>query len=384
MKKVILIAVLLSLVVTVVFIIRSNRTTEVKVTEEIKEITEIVIPQTDEKEKQMPPAKVEVTTYNLKDSSSQKYSLPKTKAPIRQGWNYSVDSWETIDDELERTPLWCDIESIVINKYNLEDNNGEKVKGKLLTHTIYSFNEYGNVSDVIKHVSEEDLYSKSISYNYDSNQNLIEMVKREYDSKLQLKNEYKCIYKYDSEGNKIEEQIYNSNWEICYKNLYKYSSDRKDLEASLYTIIDEGELELSGVIKYEFDHNNKLIKQNWQSSQEESWFVINTFNYDSKGNLVKRDIAEEDIWSVCDKEYNSRGFCIRTEENVDSGGEKIVSKHEYQYKYDEKGNCIEKIEYKITSETLPVTRYESIIDSRYESRIETKQWLLYEYEIKYR
>lgn len=382
MKKVILIIALLFIVITGVIIILLNRTTEAEPVEEINEITEIVLSETDEKEEELPPAKVEVITYNYKDTSSQEYSLPKTKAPIRQGWNYSVDSWETIDDELERTPLWCDIESIVINKYNLEDNKGEMVKGKLLTRTIYNFNEDGNVSDVVKHVSEEDLYSKSISYYYDSNQNLIEMVKREYDSKLQLKSEYKYIYKYNSKGNKIEEQIYNSDWEICYKNLYKYSSDRKDLEASLYTINYEGELELSGIIKYEFDHNNKLIEQNWQSSQEESWFVIYTFNYDSKGNLVKRNIAEEDVWSVYDKDYNSRGFCIRAEENVDSGGEKMVSKHEYQYKYDEKGNCIEKREYKITSETETI--YESIIDSRYESKIETKQRLLYEYEIKYR
>ncbi len=179
MKKVILIAVLLSLVVTVVFIIRSNRTTEVKVTEEIKEITEIVIPQTDEKEEEFPPVKVEAITYNHKDTSSQEYSLPKTKAPIRQGWNYSVDSWETIDDELERTPLWCDIESIVINKYNLEDNKEEKVKGNLIEYEIYKFNNRGDVIEDAEYNSDGELTKK-------------------------------YIYKYDRDGNRIERRKYNS------------------------------------------------------------------------------------------------------------------------------------------------------------------------------
>jgi hypothetical protein len=384
MKKVILIIiVLLSLVIAGGIIILSNRATEIEPTKEINEITEIVLPEPEEKEEELPPVKVEVITYNHKDTSSQEYSLPKTKAPLRQGWNYSVDSWETIDDELERIPLWSDIERIIINKYNLEDNNGEKLKGKLLTQTIYSFNEDGNVRDVVKHVSEDDLYSTAISYKYNSNQNLIEMIKSKYDSKLELISIYKYIYEYDLNGNKIEKHEYNSDEDICYKSFYKYSSNGKELEESLYTINDEGKYELMGVIKYEFD-NNKLIKQNWQSSQEESWFVINTFNYDSKGNLVKRDIAEEDVWSVCNKEYNSREFCIRKEENVETVGEKMFSIQEYQYKYDEKGNCIEKREYKLTSETLPDTRNLDIIDSRYESRIKTKQSLLYEYEITYR
>ena len=121
---------------------------------------------------------------------SQSDSSSKPEAPERQGWG---------DD----FPLYGDVESVVVAKYELEEKFGKVVRGDIVDCAKYYFNKAGDVIERDKYNSYGSLRGKDV-YKYDTSGNMIEGAG--YNSDGSLIEKY--IYKYDASGNRIEETVY--------------------------------------------------------------------------------------------------------------------------------------------------------------------------------
>ena len=113
----------------------------------------------------------------------------KKEAPKRQGWN----------DYHDYGPLYGNVESITITRYELTDKFGEITKEEVREKEFYKFNLKGNVVEQYK-------YDRVGSQNY------------------------KYLNKYDSQGNKIEKASHNADGALYWKTLYKYDSQGNCIE----------------------------------------------------------------------------------------------------------------------------------------------------------
>ena len=85
------------------------------------------------------------------------------------------------------------------------------------------------------------------------------ILKYEYEEKfgeLEVILEGKYIYKYDSNGNKVEYSSYDSDGSLNWKFIYKYDSNGNTVEQSSYD--SDGSLLLKDISKY--DSKNRIIE----------------------------------------------------------------------------------------------------------------------------
>ena len=162
--------------------------------------------------------------------SSQSGAPAKPEPPKRHGWDYS--------------PLYGDVESVVMTEYKLEQKFGEIVRGDIESRNKYYFNEAGDVIEEASYDLDGSLRYKTI-YKYDSSRNMIEMVS--YDSCGSLDDKY--TYKYDASGNMIEQLAYNSNGLLFRKMVNKYDSSGNHIEEAHYG--SDGSLGNKWVMKYD-------------------------------------------------------------------------------------------------------------------------------------
>ena len=140
----------------------------------------------------------------------------KPEAPERQGWKAN-------------SPLYGDVELVVMTEYKLEDKFGEVVRGGILDCRKYYFNDAGDVIEEAGYNSDGSLSYKWI-YKYDSSGNKIEEAWYDSDGSLFVK----YIYKYDSTGNMIESAVYESDGSLGSKWIYKHDSSGNVIEATGY------------------------------------------------------------------------------------------------------------------------------------------------------
>jgi hypothetical protein len=140
----------------------------------------------------------------------------KPEPPVRYEW-YGV-------------PLYGDVESVTITKYQLEDKFGEVVRGDIENCEKYYFNEAGDVIEYVQYNPDGSLREKK-TYKYDASRNLVE--KAYYDSDGSLDNKH--TYKYDALGNMIEEASYESDGSLDNKHTYKYDSSGNRIEETIYS-----------------------------------------------------------------------------------------------------------------------------------------------------
>ena len=148
--------------------------------------------------------------------SSQSGAPAKSEPPKRHGWDYS--------------PLYGDVESVVMTEYKLEQKFGEIVRGDIESRNKYYFNEAGNVVESAHYNFDGSLNSKMV-YKYDSAGNPIESAS--YESNGSLDN--KWVHKYDSAGNMVEETSYDPDGSLRYKSIYKYDSSGNIIEETKYS-----------------------------------------------------------------------------------------------------------------------------------------------------
>ncbi len=124
----------------------------------------------------------------------------------------------------------------------------------------------------------EDGNKTKYKFKYDSNNNKTESCVYNSDGSL----DGKAIFKYDSNNNKTEYCWYDSDGNLYWKYTYKYDSNNNEIEWCEYS--PEGSLNRKEIKKY--DSNNNLIEEYWYGSDgcRRSKY---TYKYDSNNNRIE-------------------------------------------------------------------------------------------------
>ena len=245
----------------------------------------------------------------------------------------------------------------------LIEENRYNSNGELLDKQVYVYDERDILIEDNIYRSDGKLSFKTI-YKSDHKNNIVE--EDLYNSKGKLKS--KTINKYDINGNKIEEVIsdyeemklvngkikmvydYNKPKDIT-KYLYRYDKNRNMKEMILSKENDE---DYGFKSSYKFDENNYMIEEATYSLKDKLKYKF-TYKRDKRGNVIEEnsyDSNNELQWTSISK-YDKYGNeevrqhkAIKEVDNYKGEPEPVgTTNTKYKYKYDEKGNWIEKIEY---------------------------------------
>jgi hypothetical protein len=276
--------------------------------------------------------------------------------------------------DVEEGGLKGKVKSVKETYYEAINKFGEVIKGKeRYPPTLTRYDVKGNKTEWNGYNSDGS-FSYKYTYKYDAKGNTIEKI--EYNSAGSLKstweydnkgnnieyNEYssggslgkKVIYKYDDKGNRIEQNEYNSDGSLREKSTFKYDAKENRIERNEYN--SRGSLRYKSTYKYD----NKGNEIEWNEYNSAGGFDYKyTYKYDAKGNNIEYKTyilvagALYEIFSTTLFKYDANDNVI----------EKIAgdSVHNYNYRYDRKGNWTVKI-YFSTAAHLPVHINERAIE----------------------
>ncbi|MBQ9199486.1 MAG: hypothetical protein IJ141_04840 [Lachnospiraceae bacterium] len=246
----------------------------------------------------------------------------------------------------------------------IKSENVYSADGILLNEFCYDI--YGNDTKYAIYNDDGSLYYQYTYENdYDSDGNIIKReifntygdltasIVFEYDSKG---NEIKQInfkedgsgngwtdFLYDNKGNKIKETVYNKDETISYSasSEWEYDSDG-NLTKSL-SFKDDGSIDYMNSKGYEYDSKGNMIKSFWYDSDGTNNGAYHIFEYDSYGNLIKDTWYSKDdsIFSYTEFEYDSKGNEVKSKTyNSDGSLDWWI-----EYEYDSYGNKTKSTQY---------------------------------------
>lgn len=176
----------------------------------------------------------------------------------------------------------------------------------------------------------------------------------------------KVIFKYNAKRKRTTRDIYDSHGKIFQKNLYVYDTNGFKIAYNSYNA--KGELtnsftykndakgrEIEEVCtrfkntpcgKYTYSYNNigkvvELCKYNKQEEQPEN---CEKYTYDKQGRLLQTDLYKNN--TLVQKtifKYDNLGNEIG--QRIFDGNDTFVEEKKFVYKFDQKGNWVERIEY---------------------------------------
>ncbi|MEE1082525.1 MAG: hypothetical protein UH850_02095 [Paludibacteraceae bacterium] len=163
------------------------------------------------------------------------------------------------------------------------------------------------------------------------------------------KEDFKWSRKYDKKGNCIE----YLNQGVCKYNLTKtriksskfgdWNTKYKYAGNKLHKEIISRDREAFETIEYKYDNKELLIEKNTYNSLDELTDKY-IYEYDNNGNKIKEEYYSRDILShVYNYKYNEKGICI---EEIYTDG---ILDSKTEYKYDECGNLIEETRIRLTT-----------------------------------
>ena len=234
---------------------------------------------------------------------------------------------------------------IFIKKYdslgNIIEYTGYDNENSVM-ESIKTLNIYDSKANLIeKKESSLDIWSKSFvltknnTYKYDSNGNLIEDNDLNKDGSLNSKK----VYRYDSNGNLIEDNDLNKDGSLNSKKVYRYDSNGNLIEE--FGRYPDGKF--SHKLTYKYDSKgNKIEYCNFNSDGSFSQKI--TYKYDSNGKLIEEFTINTNINTIKETyTYDSKGNMIeKTELFSDKEGD-FDGKFIYKYEYDNKNNWIREI-----------------------------------------
>ena len=205
------------------------------------------------------------------------------------------DEKNKIENDLSKENIIGNPKEIKEYHYSAKELFGEAQKEKLLHENILRFNSEGNITEFIRNNSQ----SYKTYYN--------EITKQKEKTHIYDGEELVGLkkYKYDENGNQIEESSYSDGELVGFKK-YKYDENGNQIEESSYS-------------------NGKLVD-------------LKKYKYDENGNQIEKS-------SYSDGELDRRSFKYKYDKNgiqIEKGSY-FEGKLErfYKYKYDENGNKIE-------------------------------------------
>ena len=291
---------------------------------------------------------------------------------------YSCSDKKVSEKPLEEQ-LKGKVSSLVQFNYSASEKFGEISKDELISKTEEKYDERGNIKEsvstrdgIIKHeehweyndngkvIKHSDLGDWGLgrieTSKYDNNNNEIERdiefpgtssshkyIAR-YDANgnrtefiWYLNGQFDSIYKYkyDENGNNVEESRYEEDGDIMYKNVFKYDSKGNLFEKYAYD--SDGKLEEKTVNKYDY-RGNLISRVIYDSDTDASFDRRFEYSYDSKCREIgiSRFNPNGEITAEETMQYDEHGFV--KEEVADDG-----TKWNYEYPdFDTEGNWLVK------------------------------------------
>jgi len=255
----------------------------------------------------------------------------------------------------------------------------QKVDGIL----VYSYNEQGNMIDMISYDPADGSLFLKDTYTYDDKGKKVEYLKvfgnSSFDFKTSPNDTYKyddngkviehnyyiegyifqpkVKYNYDDRGNMIEKMYFGSDGSLGTKDTYTY--DIKGKMTGWKAFNNDGSLNLKNSIKETWNYDlNGNITENCDFSSD-SLIRKGTYNYDDKVNLVEVNHygANGTLKSKEKYIYDSKRNKIEWDVYLSDGN--LSGKH--LYNYDSNGNVIEEKTYKAEGilQTIKTCKYDS-------------------------
>ena len=237
--------------------------------------------------------------------------------------------------DLEKLGFKGKVKSVETIYYYAIEESGKITKEDIFVQTFYLFNKQGNLQEELIDFNDGGQYQSK--YVYDSQNNLIQNI---YGFDGIYEN---IFYKYDNEGNKIEEVIYDENDSLIKKYIYDYDS-----QGNLKKEFEYDSQGLKSKKTYEYDSQGNLIKKKFYlpNGKLDRKYI---YKYDSQGKVIaeyrfttKVRLALK-LTNKYTYKYNSQGDLI--EETLYKNDGSIEHKRSYEYEYDNQGNWIKAIEY---------------------------------------
>mgnify|MGYP001219655129 CR=1 FL=1 len=246
--------------------------------------------------------------YNSKDSLIEEISFNSSDNPVYYTkWEYNSFGQKTTETRMNK-----EYRILSQKKWNYDKKN-ILIEEKYFGVNDYSTIEYdseGNEIEVIKH---HPISLKSIKLlKYDKNERVIEEKTTD-----ESNSSWKVKFSYENNNKPKEETMYNSNDIMTLKWSFKHHKNEQVSEKTGYKISKEGKtIHISSVIHY-----------------SEKGREIDDVYYDSEGTITSQD----------SKKYNDNRDLI--ENLLYTSDNTMTGTLRYTYKYDNKNNWIERIEY---------------------------------------
>ena len=180
------------------------------------------------------------------------------------------DEKNKIENDLSKENIIGNPKEIKEYHYSAKELFGEAQKEKLLHENILRFNSEGNITEFIRNNSQ----SYKTYYN--------EITKQKEKTHIYDGEELVGLekYKYDENGNQIEESSY-SNGKLVDLKKYKYDENGNQIEKSSYS---DGELDRRS-FKYKYDKNGiQIEKGSYFEGKLERFYK---YKYDENGNKIE-------------------------------------------------------------------------------------------------
>lgn len=241
-----------------------------------------------------------------------------------------------------------------IRTYSADESSDKDTKGRLKKITKYDKN--GTSKETCYYDSIGNLDSKWI-YKYDENGNCIENYSYEYKNPSKKDQNDSDFTNIDEEGRHYKERLvkkwtptYDANgkiveWSICEytgKHLKKKHLTKEtikyDNQGNVVERKSNGKLGNKHTFKYD-DHGN-MIEKSFESGGKLRRKYI--YKFDNNGNLTNEKEymyfqQKDKVESTKFSKYDKKGNKIESKEFFSSGGHPLIK----TYKYDENGNLIE-------------------------------------------
>lgn len=139
---------------------------------------------------------------------------------------------------------------------NLIEETHSKKYDSIPYKCFYKYNNDGNLIEessifIDKFENPNMIFKNKFIFKYDINGNRIEEICFQNDKLVQTLN-----FKYNINGNLIEEAIYNKEHYLSTKKIYKYNSSGKIIEVACF----DNKLNLSKKIMYKYNENRQIIE----------------------------------------------------------------------------------------------------------------------------
>jgi len=302
---------------------------------------------------------------------------------LGQDWRNLTDHWTfTYSFDNKNHEYKGNIQKVTVNQCRYVSNFGDYVKDNCSVLSDFTYIDE-NITKKIQYSSGK--VNGRVWYKYDSSMNIISysftrpvnnlsnqkfIYKYDLNGNMVEKNDFfisgdeirnKHIYKYDANGNMINHSSYYNSGELNYKIIYKYDSYGNSIEWIKYN--RSGKRVSKTISKYGSKANRIALEIKFSEFLNTKDFKF-IYKYDSKGNKIKESFYQrfpnEVDWFLnkyTTYKYNSNGKMF--EKTLFTGGanpsyiegkegllfaENIIQWKDV-FKYDSKGNIIEKVKY---------------------------------------